>query len=271
MLHNESNHTATRYKAFACWLMLIFCAVSTASAWDFDVDRIPNGEVFSCDTCHRSGSNQLNAFGSAYGNAGDTWTVNLANADSDADGYSNGVELLDPEGSWQIGQADPGHPQDVTNPGNSSSHPADQTPTSTPTQTPAATSTPTPNPTSTPDACTSTGVTIRMPGTLFHPGDRFFCSIVVCNRESTPLDGYPLVVILDVFGQYFFAPSFDSTFDFYSQIFPVGSSTTDVLPEFTWPQGAGTAAGVIWYAALTDQSVTSLVGQMDSWTFGWTE
>lgn len=263
------------------WLLIIAPA---ANAWDFDEDRIPNGEVFSCVTCHRSGGNQLNVFGSAYRNAGDTWTVALANADSDGDGYSNGTELLDPAGTWQTGQADPGSPSNVTNPSDSSSHPSNSTPTATPTGTASATSTPTPTlstpthtpiasqtPSPTPGDCLSTGVTIVMPGTLFHPGDAFFCNISVCNQEGMTLEGYPLIVLLDVFGQFFFAPSFEPTLDYYSMAFPVGISVVEVLPEFSWPQGAGTAEGIVWYAALTDPSITSLVGMMDSMTFGWTE
>ena len=251
-------------------------------AWDFDEDRIPNGEVFSCVTCHRSGGNQLNAFGTAYRNAGDAWTIALANADSDGDGYSNGTELLDPAGTWQMGQADPGLPSDVTNPGDSSSHPSGSTPTATPTGTAPATATPTSNtptrtptppqtPSPTPEDCSTTGVTIDMPSVLFYPGDAFFCNISVCNQEGTTLEGYPLIVLLDVFSQYFFAPSFGSTLDFYAMTFPVGVSAVEVLPEFSWPQGAGTAGGIVWYAALTDPSITSLIGMMDSMTFGWSE
>ena len=35
--------------------------------------------------------------------------------------------------------------------------------------------------------------------------------------------------------------------------------------------GAGTASGIIWYAALTDPGMTTLYGEMDTWTFGWSE
>ncbi|MCD4655527.1 hypothetical protein K8T06_16525, partial [bacterium] len=123
------------------------------SAWNYDEDRIPNGNVFSCDTCHGATTHTLNVFGQAYADTGNTWTETLALADSDDDGYSNGEELLDPEGVWAEGQANPGIPADVTNPGNSSSHPSDPTPT--PTPTPAVTNTP--EPTQTPQATATPG------------------------------------------------------------------------------------------------------------------
>ncbi len=263
------------------YLFLFLCPTATL-AWDFDIDRVPNGESFSCDTCHGSSTHQMNAFGNAYNNAGDTWTVTLADADSDGDGYSNGEELLDPSGSWQIGQSDPGDSADVTNPGDAASHPTGPTPTGAPSSTPGPTQTPspsptpfestaTPGPTMTPGECTLTGVSIVMPATIFSPGDSLYCQVNVCNQEGQTLTGYPLLVLLDVFGQYYFAPSFGSDLDYYSLQYPVGSSTVDILPQFPWPQGAGSADGIVWYAALTDPSISSLFGEMDSLSFGWRE
>jgi hypothetical protein len=45
------------------------------------------------------------------------WNSTLAAIDSDKDGRTNGAELLDPNGTWTIGAADPGNPALVTNPG----------------------------------------------------------------------------------------------------------------------------------------------------------
>ncbi len=123
-----------------------------------------------------------------------------------------------------------------------------------------------------PSTCTETGVSIEMPGVLFHPGDTCGCTVTVCNAESTPI-ACPLFVILDVAGSYYFAPSFD-TFDNYLAQYPTfapGSMTITVLPEFSWPAGTGAFSGCVFYAALTDPAVTRLTGVMDSWTFGWAE
>ncbi len=102
------------------------------------------------------------------------------------------------------------------------------------------------------------------------PGDTVSCTVDVWNPGPGPLAGYPLIVILEVFGELYFAPGF-SNFDFYSQTFPEGLTPVTVLPDFTWPAGAGTYWGVTWYATLTNQQVTALHGNMDILMFGWHE
>ncbi|MBX3042284.1 MAG: T9SS type A sorting domain-containing protein [Candidatus Kapabacteria bacterium] len=99
----------------------------------FRVEQVPNGGKFQCLTCHTSGSGgSLNSFGqevfsnhlsvrNAAGNV--IWSESLASIDSDGDGFTNGEELLDPQGVWKIGQSDPGNPADVGNPGNPNSVP----------------------------------------------------------------------------------------------------------------------------------------------------
>ncbi|MBN1356485.1 hypothetical protein JXA40_09530 [bacterium] len=119
--------------------------------------------------------------------------------------------------------------------------------------------------------CEITGVALWMPSHMFRAGDVCACKAAVCNSGPDPLAGYPLFVILDVFGSYFFAPSFNTEFDWYLNdypSFPTGSTVVNVLPAFTWPE-AGTAAGLMWYAALTDPNITGLHGEMDAWEFGW--
>jgi len=71
-----------------------------------------------------------------------------------------------------------------------------------------------------------------------------------------------------VYGEYFFAPSF-TQFDVYHRTIPVGESTVVVIPEFFWPDNVGTADNINWIAAMTDESITQIYGEMDSWMFGW--
>ncbi|MBN1296706.1 hypothetical protein JXA80_07985, partial [bacterium] len=75
-------------------------------------------------------------------------------------------------------------------------------------------------------------------------------------------------VILDVFGQLFFAPSF-SSFDQYTVDVTPGLHTIIVLPEFTWPAGVGSASNLWFYAGMTDPAVTGLLGNYDAVPFGW--
>jgi hypothetical protein len=49
------------------------------------------------------------------------WTPALAAMDSDGDTFSNGVELQDPDGTWTLGDPDPGVPDLTSNPGDDNS------------------------------------------------------------------------------------------------------------------------------------------------------
>ena len=114
---------------------------------------------------------------------------------------------------------------------------------------------------------------VEMPAQTFKPGDTCWCRVHVDNFAGETLSGYPLFVILDVFGQLFFAPSF-SSFDSYAQdypVFPPGRMTVEVLPSFAWPGNAGTVSGIHWYAGLTDPFMTTLFGDFGMFTFGWEE
>lgn len=108
-------------------LFMIFLA-GTMSARPFRVGQMPNGAVNGCANCHMSasGGDERNAFGrlvetrflTAQGAAGQVkWGPLLASLDADGDGVSNGDELLDPQGTWQSGQQDPGSTSLVSNPG----------------------------------------------------------------------------------------------------------------------------------------------------------
>lgn len=90
--------------------------------------RIPNGSAYSCLTCHGPSGPPLKSFGTDFKNAGLAWTAALAAKDSDGDGFSNGRELGDPNGIWTQGQPNPSG--EITNPGDSTSHPALVTPPS---------------------------------------------------------------------------------------------------------------------------------------------
>jgi len=105
--------------------MVWFAFISPlAMARDFRVNLIPNGQVFSCNTCHQSGGGSpRNPFGLAVGAITGTsgvafWSAALAAQDSDGDGFTNGEELGDPDGDGT-----PIAGVQVTNPGNPSSRP----------------------------------------------------------------------------------------------------------------------------------------------------
>ncbi len=73
------------------------------------VDQLPNNE-YGCNICHNDtgGFNEV-GFDSVnhIDDNGDLVWSTLAAEDSDGDGYTNGLELGDPNGTWQIGDPDP--------------------------------------------------------------------------------------------------------------------------------------------------------------------
>lgn len=115
---------------FALFSLLSFCPVDS-SARSFRPGMLPHGSVFNCATCHISpnGGGPRNPFGLAVnarvnpGAATQFWSPELAALDSDGDGFTNGEELQDPNGSWRQGQAQPGDRSLVTHPGDRNSKP----------------------------------------------------------------------------------------------------------------------------------------------------
>lgn len=93
------------------------------------VQQIPNGSKNQCLTCHVSPSGgSRNPFGQTIGQSflsggKVVWGAELAALDSDGDGYTNGEELLDPNGEWTVGSENPGNANDSGNPGDPTSRP----------------------------------------------------------------------------------------------------------------------------------------------------
>ncbi|MEE9431042.1 MAG: T9SS type A sorting domain-containing protein [Melioribacteraceae bacterium] len=121
-------------KAYTVFLVLIsISALSYLVGRSFRVSQVPYGAKFSCNTCHTNGGGTpRNPFGTEIennfltvaGSAGDvTWNASLAALDSDGDGFSNGQELQDPNGTWVKGSALPGDANAVTDPSDPNSHP----------------------------------------------------------------------------------------------------------------------------------------------------
>ncbi|MCD4654283.1 hypothetical protein K8T06_10160 [bacterium] len=141
---------------------------------------------------------------------------------------------------------------------------SDATPTPTPTPTSG-----TPGPTATPD-CTKLGCKIDMPSHDFGPGDPCHCLINICNPDGVTYANIPIFVILDVYGDFFFAPEFND-FSCYTQDIHPGTTPLQVLPEFPWPSGTGNVENILWYAGMTNSGMTELFGELDTFTFGWHE
>jgi len=98
-------------------LFIVLILATIVSARAYDNQRIPFGTTLSCVACHPSGSySSLTDFGQKYYDLGRNWNPTLAALDSDYGGITNGVELLDPDGTWQQGDGNPGNPVYMSNP-----------------------------------------------------------------------------------------------------------------------------------------------------------
>jgi len=163
-----------------------------------------------------------------------------------------------------------------TNPaGTATPTPTNQPGTATPSPTATAAHTRTPTRTPTPGGdtptpgaeCVTTGITLLLPRTDFVAGDLFSLDADVCNATAASLNGNPLFIILDVHSQYWFAPSWTQSVNFYIREFRPGSSLIEVIPSFNWPANAGAASGIRFWGALTDPAITSIFGEFDSIEF----
>ncbi|MBN1298041.1 DUF1565 domain-containing protein [bacterium] len=141
-------------------------------------------------------------------------------------------------------------------------------PSLTPTAEPTNEPTPSPSPSETPYFSSETGVEIVLADTWFVPGDRFYCGVWVTVIEPDPLQT-PLFVLLDVFGNLFFAPSFNTTGDTIWMTYSDRYTYVDIIPAFTWPETGMSAANLYFHAALTDPGVTQIIGRWDSIGFGY--
>ncbi len=144
------------------------------------------------------------------------------------------------------------------------------TPSPNPTQgAPTHTPSPRPSPTSTPDSgCGTLGCTVKMPAHDYIEGDICYCDVMICNPDESTFMGHNLLVILDVYGQLLFAPSFTS-FDYYEVDITETETVVEVIPGFLWPDVAGSASGLTWYAGVLTPEFSSFIGEFGVFTFGW--
>ncbi len=148
-----------------------------------------------------------------------------------------------------------------------------QTPTppaSTATPRPTSTgahSTWTPSPTALP-ACDQRGVNLEISSTCFVPGMECWLTAYVCNT-GVLLKSTPLFVILEAGGSFFFFPSWQSSLDFHAFDMRTGLTVVSILDPFIWPDIEGSADGLRLYGAITDVTISTILGQYDVVEFGY--
>ncbi len=132
-----------------------------------------------------------------------------------------------------------------------------ETPTPTLTPVPTATPTETPDPTATATPTPVYEIGLVLSEDLFQPDDLFLLEVRVSSwlKQNNPLR---LLVVLDVFGQYFMYPSWSEDYDFRYVSIPVGQSGVTIL-DFAWPEGAGAATGLMFHAAFMDTAGEAII------------
>ena len=146
------------------------------------------------------------------------------------------------------------------------------TPTPYATYTPKPTYTPVPpsaTPTNTPEI-TKFGVTLDMGGiNYFCPGTQFYLNAELMNPESTDV-AHPLFIFLDIENNYWFAPTWSQDGDFYNEPIPSGKSTKIILDGFDWPDISDEVSNINFWAAITNDEITDILGDYDmkTWGFG---
>jgi len=102
---------------------------------------------------------------------------------------------------------------------------------------------------------------------LYAPGDEFLFQAAVIKRvlESVAADQY---IVLDVWGEYFFWPSWLQSVDFAPRTF-IAPYDVEELLRFVWPDGAGDALGIMLWGALTRPDSIDLLS-LDTAVFSFT-
>jgi len=152
--------------------------------------------------------------------------------------------------------------------------PPTNTPTTVPpTNTPVPpTDTPVP-PTNTPVVCDYLGTSLEMSQTEpYRTGDAFWVRCDVCNNTTTDMNDIPVAVLLGVYGQYWFYPTWSMDFEYVTMNFSAESLTSFfVLEEFAWPVVEGNVTGLEFYSALLTNDFTDIIGDLGYVTFGYTD
>lgn len=107
-----------------------------------------------------------------------------------------------------------------------------------------------------------------MPATYYRSGDVFSLDVRVAN-PGEPRGLKPLFIILDVYGEYWFWPSWKQQLDYHWIDLQSGSSTYPVIASFFWPEGAGSADGIVFWGGLTDERITVVIGLIDTIAWGY--
>ncbi len=112
----------------------------------------------------------------------------------------------------------------------------------------------------------SAGSHLSMDDTDLTEGDDFVLGVLAINTEKgNPVD---LVVVLDVYGEYFFYPGWNRTFDFSILPMEYGRVYQSIF-DMKWPRIDGSLSGLRFWSAILDPETQNLIGELDSTIWGY--
>ncbi len=112
------------------------------------------------------------------------------------------------------------------------------------------------------------GITLFMPSGYFSGGTP--CQLLAWVFNTSDMTrNLNLYVVLDVFGNYFFAPAWTGAAASSPISVAPGRTEIEILAEFPWPHGTGTATGILFWGAVLDPATGVIFGQLDRFAFGW--
>jgi glucoamylase len=134
-----------------------------------------------------------------------------------------------------------------------------------PTPPPGPTATPgPPSPTATPQPA-APYVELLLSDSLFEAGDRFLLELLLEN--PAPAREADVYLALEAFGTYYFWPGWTTAVDRGRRTLPAWGESRETILDFTWPEGAGSAQGLHFYALLTHPDTLELWSNVASATF----
>ena len=116
------------------------------------------------------------------------------------------------------------------------------------------------------------GVYLEMPSDNFGPGDECYLKVIVSNDTYDSYVGIPLFVVLEIYGQFWFYPSWNMDLDYeVHYLYARNEFEFMAIPEFIWPEDEGSASGLYFYGAMLNREWTDLFGHMDIFQFSYYE
>ena len=103
---------------------------------------------------------------------------------------------------------------------------------------------------------------------MFEAGDPFLLQIDLYNGTVDTLN-IQQFLLLDVYGMFFFHPSWGTAVDFVDRHIVPGYNEIETILDFTWPGNVGSANDLRFWLGYFDPMAQVIVGEIDTAEFGY--